>query len=341
MTIKRFISEQKINIILQLIVLLCINIYLFILDVGTRQQGDILYLDVLLITFYLSGFYVSYKKWKDKYGPLYHALEKGEEITEEEIGQGDVVEEIMHYLWTTKENGLEKEEQNTQERMKEMEEYLTKWVHEIKLPISALNMMVERIEDEPIGYEIKNEIEKINFLVNSVLYGSRATAAVEDLFIREERLEEIIKVAVRENAFFLIRHNIEIKMDKLNYEVYTDKKWMIYVVGQMISNAIKYAKANGKISFYGEEDEKYVILNIKDDGIGIVKEDQERIFNKGFTGKSGRNTTYKSTGMGLYFSKKILDKLGHSVEMETIEGEYTLFKIKFCKISDYIKVAKM
>ena len=341
MKISKFISEQKINIAVQLIVLICVNTYLLLLNTETISQEDIIYLDLLLITFYLGGFYMSYIKWKSKYEQLYRTLEEGEEITAQEIQFDDVSGEIMRYIVDTKERRFVKEQATNEERIKEMEEYLSKWVHEIKLPISALSMMVERIEDDEIGYDVKREIEKINLLVNNVLYGSRATAAMEDLFIREERLDEIVKTAIRQSAFFLIKHNIEVKMENLNLEAYTDKKWLVYVIGQMISNAIKYAGTNGKISFYGEEDAKYIILNIKDYGIGIAKEDQERVFNKGFTGKNGRNTTYKSTGMGLYFSKKILDKLGHGIELESIEGRYTLFRIKFCKISDYIKVTKM
>ena len=341
MKISQFMSEQKINIAIQLIILLCVNTYLFFLNTETIEQGDIVYLDVVLVTIYLGGFYMSYRKWKAKYEPLYCALDEGEEITREEIKVDDVSGEIMRYIVDVKEMRFAKEQAINEERIKEMEEYLSQWVHEIKLPISALSMMVERIDDDEIGYDVKHEIEKINLLVGNVLYGSRATAAVEDLFIREEKLDEIVKTAIRQNAFFLIKNNIEVEIQNLNVEVYTDKKWMIYVVGQMISNAIKYAKVSGKISFYGEEDDRYMTLNIKDYGMGIVKEDQERIFNKGFTGKNGRNTTYKSTGMGLYFSKKILDKLGHGIEVESIEGKYTLFKIKFCKISDYMKVAKM
>ncbi|WP_410495394.1 sensor histidine kinase [Cellulosilyticum sp. ST5] len=341
MKIRQFISEQKVTIAVQLIILLCVNAYLFLLSTDTIQQEDILYLDMVLITFYLGGFYISYIKWKSSYEQLYHALEEGEDITREEIKGDDVSGEIMRYIVDTKELKFAKEQANNEERIKEMEEYLSKWVHEIKLPISALSMMVERIEDDEVGYDVKHEIERINLLVNNVLYGSRATAAVEDLFIREERLDEIVKTAIRQSAFFLIKNNIEVEMAYLNLEAYTDKKWLVYVIGQMISNAIKYAGVNGKISFYGEEDAQYIILNIKDYGVGIAEEDQERIFNKGFTGKNGRNTTYKSTGMGLYFSKKILDKLGHDIEVESVEGKYTLFRIKFYKISDYIKVAKM
>lgn len=341
MNIRCFLAEQKVSIMLQLIVLIVVNVYFLILDTGNQQKGDLIYLDVLLMFFYIGGFYISYRKWKDRYETLYRTLEEDGEIRREEIEYQYVAEEIMRYILDTKDSMFQKEQGHNEERIKEMEEYISKWVHEIKLPISALNMMAERIEEDTIGSNIKYEVEKINFLVESVLYGSRATASAEDLFIREEHIEDMVRTAVRQSAFFLIRHNIEVKMDNLNFEVYTDKKWMIYVIEQMVNNAIKYAKLNGQISFYGEEEDKYVILNIKDNGIGIAEEDRKRIFNKSFTGKNGRNTTYKSTGMGLYFCKKILDKLGHGVEVESIEGEYTLFRIKFYKISDYMKVAKM
>lgn len=133
---------------------------------------------------------------------------------------------------------------------------------------------------------------------------------------------------------------LEVEIENLNYSIYSDKKWILYVMDQVINNAIKYSKKNGRIKFTGIDEGKYITLNIEDNGIGIAQEDIERIFNKGFTGMNGRNTTYKSTGMGLYFSKKILQKLGHTIDVYSAQGEYTLFKIKFSKISDYLDVAK-
>ncbi len=341
MKLRKFICEQKMNLVIETIILFCVNLYLFFLDTATVQKDDIVYLDILLLTFYLGGFYLTYLKWKSRYEQLYDMLEEGEDISREEIIPDDVPREIMRYIIDTKESRSLKEHADNEERIKEMEEYLSKWVHEIKLPISALMMMTERIDDVELSYDVKHEIEKINFLVNNVLYGSRATATSEDLFIREEKLDEIVKTAIKQCAFFLIKSDIKVAINDLNFEIYTDSKWLVYVIGQLIMNAIKYAAGDGQIDIYGEEDARYIILNIKDYGIGIAKEDQERIFNKGFTGKNGRNRKYKSTGMGLYFSKKILDKLGHEIETRSEEGTYTLFRIKFCKISDYIKVTKM
>ena len=341
MKLNRFIKEEKLGIIFNAIVFLCVNIYFITLNSLKDKKVDLIYLDMVLLVIYLIWFFVKYKRWKERYDELYSYVTHDEDIDRDAIKNKFVAEEIMAYIIDKKEDEFRESQFNCEQQLKELEEYISKWVHEIKLPISALNMILERVEDDAINSSIKNETEKINFLVNSVLYGSRTTASAEDIFIVEERLDLIVKNAIRNNAFFLIKNNIEVKMESLSFSIYSDKKWLLYVLDQIINNAIKYTKKNGEIKFYGEDHDKYIILNIRDNGIGIAKEDAERIFNKGFTGVNGRNTTYKSTGMGLYFSKKILDKQNHTIEVDSVEGEYTLFKIKFSKISDYINVAKM
>ena len=122
----------------------------------------------------------------------------------------------MTYIINKKEDKYSEVLDMKDAQIKDMEEYISKWVHEIKLPISAISMTLERIDDEEISADIKNQTEKINFLVNSVMYGSRATAAAEDIFISEIKLQDLIKEAIKNNAFMLIRNNIEIKLDNLD-----------------------------------------------------------------------------------------------------------------------------
>ena len=339
MNLKRFIREEKLTIIFNLAILLCTNLYYIVLNSVKYKKGDLIYLDIMLIFIYFLWFFIKYKIWKKRYDELYSYAEENENI--EAVDNEYIAEEIISQIISRKEETFRKRELEYQQQINDMEEYISKWVHEIKLPISTLNIIIERIEDDTISSNIKNETEKINFLVNSVMYGSRTTASAEDIFIVEEKLDLIVKNAVRNNSFFLIKNNIEISLKNLEYRIYTDRKWILYVLDQIINNDIKYCDENGKIEFYGVDEGNYIALNIKDNGIGIAEEDIERIFNKGFTGKNGRNSVYKSTGMGLYFSYKILKKLGHGIEVESVEGEYTLFRIKFNKISDYMNVAKM
>ena len=341
MNIKKFIIEEKINILTSIAVFGVVNLYLAMEYSFQELIGDILYLDLIILIIYTMAFYAKFKRWRDRYQELYKCVEKQEEITVEEIQPQYMSEEIMYYMANQSEQKLAQIMRMYEGRLNDVEEYISKWVHEIKLPISALTIILERIEDEELSNSIKNETEKINFLVNSVMYGSRATAASENIFILEEKLDSIVKRAVKNHMFFLIKNNIEVSLENLEFLVYTDKKWLIYILDQIINNAIKYSKPNAKICFYAEKNKQKIILYVKDNGIGIAPEDKERIFQKGFTGSNGRKTVYKSTGMGLYFSKKICEKLGHQIDVESEKDQYTMFQIHFNRISDYLNIAKM
>lgn len=333
----RFINEKLLNIICFITVFIVLNLFLFCLTSFRNNLKDLIYVDFIITSIYLVFLFMGYSKWKKVYREVYKLMNDNKEILINDINGESLEEEIMSYIIRSKDYNKYKSIKLYEENLSDMEEYISKWVHEIKIPISALNIISERIEDGDIGHSVKNEVEKINFLVNSVMYGSRSTASAEDIFIKEEILQDIVKQSVKNNAFFLIKNNIEIEIKDLNYNIYTDKKWLAYILDQIINNSIKYIKGQGKIQFYAKNNEKYVELYIKDSGIGISKEDIDRVFNKGFTGTNGRNTTYKSTGMGLYFSKKIIDRLEHKIEIESIQEEYTILKIRFYKISDYLK----
>lgn len=341
MSLIRFIKEKNINIIFSIALLIVINIYLISINSFNGRASDLIYLDFIIIAIYLMWIYTAYFNWKKQYYDLYKSILDKKDISIEDVKESSLEEEIIYKVTDNKDKKYDFKTKEYEEKLSDMEEYISKWVHEIKLPITALNIISEDIEDYTVASSVKNETEKINFLVNSIIYGSRATVASEDIFIKEENLGDIVKKSIKNNSFFLIKNKIEVVVRNLNYNVYTDGKWIIYVIDQLINNAIKYSKEDGKIEFYAEDNKDYIKLNIKDNGIGIAKEDIDRIFNKGFTGSNGRNKVYKSTGMGLYFTKKVLNKLEQEVTVESIKGEYTLFNIYFYKISDYLKVTKM
>ena len=158
----------------------------------------------------------------------------------------------------------------------------------------------------------------------------------EDIFFNKVSLDKIVKSSIKNNSFLLIKNNIEVMLNNLDYNVFTDIKCISYILDQIINNAIKYSKQKGKIEFNAKDIDNGVVFSIKDYGIGIEKEDIGRIFDKGFTGINGRNRLYKSTGMGLYFAKNMIDKLGHKIEVSSKKDEYTIFNIYFYDISDYL-----
>lgn len=137
-----------------------------------------------------------------KYYDLYKSILNENDISLEDVKENSLEEEIIFKLIDNKDKKYDFKTKEYEEKLRDMEEYISKWVHEIKLPITALNIISEDIEDYDAASSIKNETEKINFLVNSVIYGSRATVASEDIFIKEENLGDIVKKSIRNNSFF-------------------------------------------------------------------------------------------------------------------------------------------
>lgn len=199
----------------------------------------------------------------------------------------------------------------------DMIDYYTMWVHQIKTPISAMKLLIQTSESE-ISSDLSSELFKIEQYVEMVLSYIRLGSNENDFVIKEYDLDNIVRQAVRKYAPLFIRKKINLDFKPTNSKVLTDEKWLVFVIEQLLSNAIKYTN-KGKISIYPLEDKKLVI---EDTGIGISQEDIPRIFDKGFTGYNGR-TDKKATGLGLYLCKNILDKLSHKISIESEVGVKT------------------
>lgn len=199
----------------------------------------------------------------------------------------------------------------------DMIDYYTMWVHQIKTPISAMKLLIQTSESE-ISSDLSSELFKIEQYVEMVLSYIRLGSNENDFVIKEYDLDNIVRQAIRKYAPLFIRKKINLDFKPTNFKVLTDEKWLVFVIEQLLSNAIKYTN-KGKISIYSLENKKLVI---EDTGIGISKEDIPRIFDKGFTGYNGR-TDKKATGLGLYLCKNILDKLSHKISIESEVGVKT------------------
>ena len=199
----------------------------------------------------------------------------------------------------------------------DMIDYYTMWVHQIKTPISAMKLLIQTSESE-ISSDLSSELFKIEQYVEMVLSYIRLGSNENDFVIKEYDLDNIVRQAIRKYAPLFIRKKINLDFQPTTYKVLTDEKWLVFVIEQLLSNAIKYTN-KGKISIYPLEDKKLVI---EDTGIGISQEDIPRIFDKGFTGYNGR-TNKKATGLGLYLCKNILDKLSHKISIESEVGVKT------------------
>ena len=204
----------------------------------------------------------------------------------------------------------------------EMADYYGMWVHQIKTPIAAMRILLQSWEEEgdkesALLRDMKMELFKIEQYVEMVLLYLRMEDMSSDLEFQEYALDDVIRQAVRKYSKMFILKKIRLDFTETGRKVLTDEKWLVFVIEQILSNGLKYTK-KGSISIYMEGER----LVIQDTGIGISPEDLPRVFERGFTGYNGRQDK-KSTGIGLYLCKSILDRLGHKIEIRSEVGKGT------------------
>lgn len=228
-------------------------------------------------------------------------------------------QQILLDLKTKHLNLLSENEQKEQELL----DYYSLWVHQIKTPISAMHLLLDT-ENFPQKSNVAMELFKIEQYVEMVLSSLRLFSQSSDYVIEKCSLEAIVRQAIRKYARLFIGKKLSMDFREFSYEVYTDKKWLSFVIEQILSNALKYTKT-GSISIFLENTDAPTLV-IEDTGIGISPEDLPRVCEKGFTGYNGR-IDKKSTGIGLYLCKQILTKLNHTLSIESQIGTGTKVKI--------------
>ena len=233
----------------------------------------------------------------------------------------------LEALLTSKIRTLEKDKKELkiqhQEKQSDLLDYYTLWVHQIKTPIAASKLLVQDLQEQMLTNQLEQELFKIDSYTNLVLQYLRLESFHDDLVVEKENIEDLVKEVVKKYALFFIQQGLSLNLHDLNHTVITDKKWFLVILEQVLSNSLKYTK-QGSIEIFFQEDTLYM----KDTGLGIQNSDLLRVFERGFSGYNGR-LTHQSSGLGLYLSKKIADKLGHELHLHSVVGEGTTVMITF------------
>lgn len=207
-------------------------------------------------------------------------------------------------------------------------DYIEMWVHEIKTPLAAAKLVISN-NPSAITDSLHEEIEKVESFVEQALFYARSTSVEKDYLIKELSLQECISKILRKHSKIFILQKISVELSNLDQIVYSDNKWLEFILEQIILNAIKYMDKEEKtLHIYAERKENTIHLHIQDNGIGICPSDISRIFERGFTGKNGR-INEKATGMGLYLCKSLCDKLYLGIHAASSEGEGTTITLDF------------
>ena len=321
MGLKRFVKDKLLFLFLEGVVIACIATLLVILRLNTYTVGFIVFLLTGTAVGALSIEYLI----KDKYyrGLLTHLkrLDKkyllSEFAEEADFYEGNILRECL--LETNKSMNDEIGRYRREEQ--DYREYIELWLHEVKTPVASAKLI---LENNPSGItsSIEEEIEKIEGYLDQALFYARSRSVERDYLLQRISLKEVVQTALKKNAKMLIREKVSVKIEGEDSDVYADKKWTDFILTQIIVNAAKYRTEHAEIVFSSEEFRNGTALYIKDNGIGINEKDLPRVFERGFTGKSGRKYA-KSTGMGLYLCKVLCEKTGLSISISSEEGEGT------------------
>ena len=216
---------------------------------------------------------------------------------------------------------------DAENRYNDLVDYYTLWVHQIKTPIAASKLLVSEVTDRQLKQQLEQEIFKIDSYTNLVLQYLRLESFHDDLVLKKENIENLVKEVIRKYAIFFIQKSLSINMHDLDRGIVTDKKWLLVVIEQILSNSLKYTNEGGIEIYMDGQD-----LCIKDTGIGIKNSDVLRVFERGFSGYNGRMTE-QSSGLGLYLTQKISQELGHQIHIESELGQGTTVRIKFAEVN--------
>ncbi len=338
MTFLKFIKEKILTIILIVFSLITIEIFFMTYPLNTYIK---IYTPIIIITSYLIGLIYEYNKKKKYYNYLEKILNQLKEkylitevIKKPEFIEGKILYETLEQINKSMHENVNKYKYN----VKDYKEYIELWIHEIKIPLATSKMIIENNKNNATR-SIEEELDKLENYIDQALYYARSNTVEKDYYIKKSNLKELVNESIKKNKTMLIQEKVEINTHDLNNIIYTDSKWIIFILNQLIQNSVKYKNKERtlEIEMFSKENKDNTILYIKDNGIGIKKNEINRVFEKGFTGTNGRLSNKKSTGIGLYLCKKLCDKLGISIELDSKENEYTIIKIIFPN-SSYINL---
>ena len=218
----------------------------------------------------------------------------------------------------------------------EYRDFIEQWIHEIKIPITGIQLLCENNKSDTIR-KIMSQTEQIGRYVERVLFYARLGNVEKDYFIKELSLRDCVMEALAANKQFLIQNGVSVSTEKVRDTVYSDEKWVVFIMNQIIINSVKYSGGRPPVIAVESTDMGgYVVLAVTDNGAGIKESEIDRIFDKGFVGSNGR-ARKGATGIGLYLCRQLCLRLGISIEAQSEQGQYTTIRLSFPK-SGHLKV---
>lgn len=328
MTIKQYLKDKGLYILLELSALLLVDGILLRFSLNGL---DIAMIDLLLLMpMLIYGGYDFMKRYR-YYDEVKRRLQEidqsflfGELLPEPTFLEAHLLSDVIKAMTASLNQVLTqlKTDQN------DYYDYVELWVHEIKLPLSSLQLMADN--QHLNAYEVKKVLAQMDRLIQKSLFYAKSTQVSKDYYISQQSSQAILNECVAKYATDLISCHFEITMPENDVPVKTDKQWVGFIVGQLIGNAIKYRRLEGtsRLKIGITKTDEYVDWQVIDNGLGISAKDLPHVFEKGYTGQNGRKQQ-QSTGIGLYLCHKLCQQLGIALLIDSVEGEATVATLRF------------
>ena len=310
--------KDKIPIfIINIVCMVLLSVFLFFVGNNVDSIAVILIIWTMLLAGVLTFTYHQRKRRLNRLVKMAEGLEE-KYLLSEMLPEPEHAEEQVYFqlLKMASKSMLEQIGTVARERQ-EYREYIEQWIHEIKTPITAMKLLCEN-HKEPFTRELMRELEKTNRFTEQALYYARSEYTEKDYSVQEIRLFDVVHQAIADNKYLLLQSGMRLEVEEMQDTVYSDEKWVRFILNQLIANAVKYRTEQPVLRISTHKRQDQVVLVMEDNGIGIAASDLPRIFEKGFTGQNGR-MVQQSTGIGLYLCKRLCEKLGIGIAAESSE----------------------
>lgn len=316
---------------------LAVTDFLIWIDKGLRMEtASLLYLNLLLISIFIIFLVFRYKKEMHFAKELLRISEDPSRDWQEGLPEPVFArdEALNEFLRQIANDQLKKLSEMKAVNLMESD-YTAAWVHEVKAPLTAMKMTIDANRQDPAIRKIESDWLRIHLLIDRQLYISRLPSLGTDYVLVKTEVRGLITPEVHELRSWCIEKNIAVDIDGEDVEAITDSKWCRFIIRQLLTNAVKYSPDGGIISIRtGRLPEGHAVLSITDEGPGIPAHDLPRIFDKGFTGGTGRLHN-AATGLGLYLAYQVASKIGISLLAQSEMNEGTTIRMTFSAENEF------
>lgn len=330
MSLGNYIQDHLPGILANIIGTALLFFYLFAIGVESGSVVLILIVWAVAALIWFSAGYWQRKRYFHNLEETFQALDKKYLIGEVAEPSHRLEDQIYFDLLRRSNKSMIEKVHELEDQRQEYKEYIEGWIHEVKTPLSVLELMCSGKRELDSG-RIRLLMERLDRDVETALYYARADQVSQDYRIREISLQETVNSAVKRQKQLLIHNRMCVEVSCGEETVFCDEKWIEFMLGQIFSNAVKYKRnGTGTIRIFVCHKKEAVDLVVEDDGIGIKSQEIRRIFEKGFTGTNGRQREH-ATGIGLYLCRRLSEKLGLAIRAESEEGAWTRIILTFPK----------